>query len=590
VVAVRRFIKGGSVAGFLLAALWAMITALRLDRGYQDSWLLEGIEAPLLALLVAYLIILSQTSDLRQITIFTSASAFLLFAVPALKYSETYISTVDNAVHLASIRTIALTGHIDPLTSYVNTPGFHAFAAILAQLSDLPSETWAKIIPAFLGSTIPLAFYVLCHRAMLPAKLARNIIVLSGGSVPLLYLLNGTSFTLPLFVFVIIIFFLRAADRDGTRHTGAYAVLLLLFVCAIVFWHPSTSFLMPLILIAAGIAAMLRRKGMPFLQHSGALISLGILFLTGALTYWIYEANYVWSHFVKNISLALHADLTPELVPQRLFYLNFTDQLLMGLFFHSRDAMLVAIAILGGLFLARSNRSERFKQFLRTYSLIWLMSLVLLAIIFVAGFGAQGYARFLQYVVVLAPVLAGYGIWQASVFIHKRVPLISQRTFTFIALILTLLIASIQLYPYQPAIPLYSKGLSPNEATPILWMHQANTTYQYHMLGFARKELPPEIQVIADYAGYHQMALFFGLDARLFLRLMNGARSTPAFLLLHWPGQPGAYFEQAEYRTPVALHSLRTYPGMATVYDNGGSFILYFPRDIHELPVLSEWK
>lgn len=63
------------------------------------------------------------------------------------------------------------------------------------------------------------------------------------------------------------------------------------------------------------------------------------------------------------------------------------------------------------------------------------------------------------------------------------------------------------------------------------------------------------------------------------LRLTEQARDAPAFLVLHWPGAAGPYMEQAEFRSVEVLRAWRDRPGVSTVYDNGGSFVLYYPAN-----------
>jgi hypothetical protein len=115
--------------------------------------------------------------------------------------------------------------------------------------------------------------------------------------------------------------------------------------------------------------------------------------------------------------------------------------------------------------------------------------------------------------------------------------------------------------------------------TPILWLHEVNTAYQYYMLRFALEELAQDEQLVADYIGHRQSRMFFGTVAQNRVRRTVNQEEKPSYLLLHWPGRPGAYAEQAEFRSRGAIEAWRGRPGMSTVYDNGGSFILYYPEN-----------
>ena len=574
-----RFIRSRvALVGFILIAAWTTITAMNMNRVYQDAWILDGIWIPLATLFIIYLFNVSFSSNLQRVSALTAAITFLLYIVPALKYAVNYSSSVDSVVHTSLMRTIALTGQVEPSSSYAGTPGFHTLVAALSQISGISITFWAKMVSGLLGGIVPLAVYMLCRRSSLPVSLAKIIIIFSGLGLPLLYSLNGTTFTTPMFVLMLAILFLREVDQSQPGHKVSYTVLLLLYTSAIVFWHPSTSLIVPILIISLGMLAALDHGKKLFLEHSKKFTSLGVLGMTTVFSYWMYDADFVWSHFVKNISLALQPDITPDLIPARLFEITLKEQVLIALFYHARDGVLIFLGILGLIFLlSRAGQSAPFARFIRTFGLMWLICFFPMLAILGTGLGAQGYKRFLFYVVAASPMLAGYGLWKGLQILRESVPWLSENGTVAASLFLTLVIASLQLYPYQPAVPTLAGGGSNRGETAILWLHQVNTSYQYHMLDFAYRNLPSDRQLIADYIGYQQVELFFGRDAKTRFRRTTNQEPQPAFVLLHWPGKAGAFGEQAEFRSLDAITAWRDRQGMSTVYDNGGSFILYYP-------------
>ena len=580
-----------TISSFLLTSLLTVLNALRVDRSYQDSWILEDVWITVAITIFLYIICISYTKNLKRTAVLTAIMAFILYATPALKYSMTYFSTVDNATHLSMIRTIFSTGYVEQASIYKYTAGFHALAAILSNLSGLNVEFGAKILSPLLGSLTPLAFYMLLKRYRAPLLMAKTTIFLSGLSLPLLYTLNGTSFTAPLFVLVIVFFFLRETEKLITVDLKvSYSILLLILLLTIIIWHPSTSIVVSLILLMSGFFANMFYKKISMLERSSAFTSLGVLTVTCAFSYWMFEADLIWRHFVKNIALALQPDITPALVPTRLFTLSVIEQAYIGAFYHARDGLLLALAIVGIMTFSMLKRSRQFDQLMRTMAVVWLMCAGLLIAILITGFGAQGYRRFLFYIVVISPLLAGYGSWQVIEYINRKFPKFSMHALFTAFCFMVFVISSIQLYPYQPAIPTLPIDNLTTEETPVLWLHQVNTESQRQMLDFATSLLPTSTQVIADYIGYQQSALFGDLATRSKIHRTTTQKQEPAYLLLHVPGTAGAYGEQAEYRSIDAIAAWRTKPNISTVYDNGGSFILFHPENATEAFRLEEEK
>ncbi len=414
----RETLACWSTRGFYLSALWATATALYLHRAYQDSWILEGLWLPLAAIIVFYLLSVWLNTHLSTVAILTSIATFLLHGVSALKYSNVYLSTIDNTVHVSLIRTIARTGHVEAISSYASTPGFHSFVAAFSQLSGIPPEALAQIAPSFVGCVAPLAIYVLCLHFSFPAQLSKIIIILSAFSLPALNTLNGTSFVIPILLSLITIFFIyTSAQRDRLT----YLSLLLLFILTLTLWHPGTSVIFPSILLLVGIAASRLYRGAMFPRLAANFRSIGVIGITGTIGFWLYGSDFVWNRFRLNIRTAIFADSKIVLIPSRLFQLGLEYQVLIAAFNHSRDLIIVALAFIGVVFLTFTRRSTQLSQFFRAYALIWAAFVGLLVAVFVASFGDQGYQRFLGYVVGLSPILAGYGLWKILQFVQQMV-------------------------------------------------------------------------------------------------------------------------------------------------------------------------
>jgi hypothetical protein len=659
--AARRdtLIRWGALGLFTGAATWSLAAAVDMRRAYQDSWLLEGLWLPVALALAAYVVAAVHLRRPRHVALLATALAVLLNAVPALKYAYPYAPTSDTADHVLLIRSLAVAGQADPGAAYQHTPGLHLLVAALSSWSGTLLWLWTRLFPPLLGALLPLGFYLLCGRLPLPAGLARQVLALSPFALPLLYALNGTSFTAPLLVALLALLLVRESGTwSGTEggDTGGqgctwevgFTVLVLVLGGAIIFWHPLSSLLYPMVLLAAGTIGRVRPACRRACAASGALISVGVSMVAAVLVFWVCRADYVWARLLKNLKLLLEPRGTPALVPSRLGELGLVGQARMALLFHGRDAAMLALAACGILLLgwplvrrrsagghggpplrqeerqragtesrpygedgsrgqrareragtripirqARSYGGEasigqgarpgvhtygRARRALHTYGLVWLLFLAVLCGVFAYRFGAQGYQRFLVYLVTLSPLPAGYALWRATAALPRpavRGRPCGDRALVAAALSAVAILSCTQLYPYQPAVPAIEAGAE--AGTPAVWLHLANSEYQRQLLRYAAERLPVEVQLVVDYAGHRQARLFSGSSLQDRLRRTEQARPAPAFLLLHWPGAAGPYMEQAEFRSTDALQVWRDRPGVSTIYDNGGAFVLYYP-------------
>ena len=542
---------------------------------------MDSVWLPLASVLVSYIIYIGLEDNLSRITLSTAVVAFLLQIIPGVKYHYIYGSATDQAAHFDLIRHIYLTGQVESSSTYASTPGFQAIIAQLSRFSAGSLKGWTNLFPAFLTALVPLGFYMFCRRASLPPILSKLIIVLSAFTLPLLYLLNGTTFTVPLVIYLVLMFFLRLIPKPNPAMRLLFAFLSILLGTTIILWHPPTTLVIGFTFVTLGIIFSVLPSNIRIFFLNGVTASLGLFCLILGIAYWMYSADFVWLKFVRNISLLFQIELTPGLVPMRVYEIPLQDQIIVFSFFHARDAVFIGLSMFG-IYLSFLHRTQKpMLRILRTYSVLWALFFVIVVAIFVRDFGAQGYRRFLSYLVALSPPLAAYGFWRVLALIRKIVPLFQPTTtvYTFIAMII--FVSVMQLYPYQPLVPKLGVSKSREDFSPVLWFHQVNSIYQKEMLDFALNRLVTDTQLITDYIANRQALLFFDRPTRDRVRRTVDQRPEPAFLLLHWPGFAGAYTEKAEYRSKFAIDSWVTKSRVSKVYDNGGSFILYNAGNAH---------
>lgn len=564
---------------FVFLAGWSIITALRTNQYFQDRWLLQGIWVYLLLMVVIYLWIIYRRSNLEQIAIVTSLLASLLYILPALKYAYTYLSTTDVATHLGLTRVIFETGKVSAFSSYSSTPGFHLLAAIFSQISSIQLETVQKFFPGLLGGLIPICYYLLCKQSTIPIGMSKWIIALSGLSLPFLYTLNGTSFTLPAFICLLTFLILRAASPQ--KNALQYTLLVFLLTLQIILWHPSTSFVLPIyFMLVALVGFFLNRFKVVSINYE-SFFSIGAFSGVCTFFYWLHDAHYVWENFLRNVKDAVNIGSSPELLPERLFEITLTDRAVVALLYHARDGIIIALATCALLILFLRRKTERVDEFLKYLAIIFFVSMSVLAGVFLIQFGTQGYDRFLIYCVALSPALAGYAIWKITEVIHNRFHL-AQKALFLIMIPIIIFGSFLEIYPNQAIVPVSQESLYDPTLSPIVWVHQVNSIYQYYMIDHALTRLKTKIQILADYVSTRQEIIFFGLAEERTLRSWEKPKAQPALVLLHWPGLAGGFQDKVEMRSVDQIQQLRMADGMNIIYDNGYSFILYYPGDFQK--------
>jgi hypothetical protein len=575
---------------FLFFTIWTLTVVLRMNRQYQDTWVLSGVLVPFVLLSFTYIYYIINQKVLRNVAFITYIFTFLINFFPALKYHDPYLTTIDVATHYNFSQSIFLTHQLSLDNVYLNTPIFHAMIALLAEISGLGVNIWLKIFPAFLGSMVPLAFYWFVKKVNLPFELAKWIIILSGISLPLLYTLNGTTFSAPIIVILIIVISLRFQEQS-TKNRISLVILGISLTLLLTLWHPVSSFLVPVLFIIIGIFSMTIFSKYFAIKNYKGVIVLGITGITITLSYWMYNAQFVWLKFIGTLLAISVSDNEPvvSLIPARFFKVSLFDQISSGVLYHARDVTFLILALFGLFTLYwYKNRMRYAKNFAFFYT-FFLGTLAILLFVLLSGYGRLGYRRFLFYVVSSSPILSALGLFGILNFIKAKVGskrIQSILTYLFVTLIF--LVAFLQIYPYQPILSLTAiSDFNPKES-PTVWIHQVNTEYQDKMLTFAIQNLPEKSQKLVDIFGFYQSFLYQGPEGRKNVSYWAYMDNQPSFILLHWPGKAGGFGDSIEYRSADIINKWLTTPGMDILYDNGGSYILYYPMKIYEAQVVQD--
>lgn len=571
---------------FVIAGILILISK-SLNLAYQDAWILEFVWPILLLIFLLYIVIAFTETNLLRFTVISSVLVFLMYYVPGVKYLFIYGSTVDVSVHLSFTQHIVSTGDITVVEPYSYAPGFHAINAVLAQLSSLPPDTWLRLTPALFAVIFPLGIYILTKEHQTPAELSKLLIALSVFCLPSLYLLNGTSFAIFL-LFTFLCFLVFREQANGSTKL-IYSVLLIFSVVTLIFWHPSTCIITFGMFMGLGLLMRSIKLFEGEAEFFGNAYKIGILGVVVTLFYWMYKADYIWEKMIKNLYLLFNADsLDSALIPSTFFKLDLLDRIITLLLMHSRDFLFIGLGLIGTAMLILQSRLHNKKPeslCFRIYP-FFIGFFILLAFIFFIQFSSQGYRRFLFYVVTFAIFPAGYFIWNLFLWLQKTLPAPLSQGLKVVITTFALLIVLFQIYPYQPLIATSPDG---NYSNPQVWLHQVNTINQYYALNYIAYRKPEILESFwIDYVGQKQAKIFFNYEIFSQVANVKYAIDTPGYILLHYPGKGGAYVEQLFNRTYEKIDSWRYYANMNTIYDNGLSFVLYYPFKLNSLSILNE--
>lgn len=221
------------------------------------------------------------------------------------------------------------------------------------------------------------------------------------------------------------------------------------------------------------------------------------------------------------------------------------------------------------------------KLCLRSESLVFLsfyiLSLWLFLIIGSAlGFGVQWYDRLIRLSSTVFPIFSSISLF----YINKR---ISNTKLIIFVISMLMVLATIQLYGYQPLMPpasSISKDLPMDE--PIGYRVWVNSAYQRNMIKHAETYIPQGTLIACDAVTRNQIigltnynfsrshiAWYYPLDK-------TAPERNYDYFLIHLPGKSGAFQESAEVRTRTLIieslyKSTKTYN---ILYNNGESYML----------------
>jgi hypothetical protein len=573
---------------FAAAVTWLMAVVLMQQRSYQDGWILEGIVAPFAGfLLVAALLIRAEKDD-RYAAWLCAVTVALVSLVPSLKYREPYGTTLDAGVHFALVRDIMATGRIPVDHSYATIPGMHAWLASLGVLAGVSPALAVKIGLPLQAGFVPLFVTWLSRRFALPPRLTRLNMVLSCFTIFEAYVAYGTGFSLVPFLMILGVLAVREFVAVSPALRRRYLLVSLLFLAQVLVWHSSTPLVLAAVLAAASLTPLLVWLTGTGPRRPRLAMTFAWFAVLTCVTFMLYHGllnDPVHNAVVGVVRSALGLqERVQKLVPPRFFEITMGQRLQIAAVLHGRDLAIAGLAGLGTCVVWARRRA--WAAALPLYVFALLVCAAHVAMLVTALIGVN-YLRFTLGPVIVAALLAGPAVWALETAWQTRTarsawwrPL--GRVGSTVGVIALAAITVVQVLRCQPLVPKVAVDLGEREY--VLWVHEVNTAYKWHLLQFAAAHTQPDTSWATDYHTRSQYIRYLGYPGRAsrYLEYPLLERTPPEgirspLLILHRVGRAGGYAEQVEMRTRASIQELSLREGWGRVYDNGESFMILLP-------------
>ena len=446
--------------GWLLPALGVSILTIAVlltEKSVKDAWILQSI----LPAFVVFGILLGLGLMLGQSRLAEASAAIavgLLAVVPSLKYGFVY-GEFDSIGHYGTAFEILRTGSLTLSgkygETYAGTPVLHILLATIALIAGIPTET-AIVYVLFLEHFVVLVLVAESIRRIFPQIEMRTIIFISAVTLPVIFLITGTTFGL-LPIAMLTYVFSTGVAREPKKRVLLTAVLMF----SLVFSHFVTTVYFMTFLGGYAISLVVARL---IAGSRGAtrnhLIESVPFFFTFFILWLVYAGvDYIYAtgDLISVFFLGSH-------VPPTTWEFPLTDVIQLFVFKYARLVFSVLLAVTtSSIALLRYRRTEAFAVFW------WLLaSSSLLGAIVVLGWNAETGWRFLAYASLTTP----YFLCLLISRLRNRfsVPDISRIRVINAMMLATLVLSMIAVYPMTPLYP-------ESGGSPILDDNSVNSIY-----------------------------------------------------------------------------------------------------------------
>jgi len=566
---------------FIVEIIALLGTTVTIRRDFQDSWVLEGLEFPVIALSITFVLYVFVEDKMSWIMVFSLIYRLVMLLLPGVKYIWFQGVAIDQHSHYMLTRSIFDRGYIPSGRTYSDTPLLHLSFVIYSMATGVSLLNSFKFLEILYWLSYPLMIYAFmkklgAFKSSLPLKYA--LIISSIPVKPVLsYVVSGTTFG-TLLVFLFLTQFIKLLQRNNR---GEWVIVIILGgTLVITHLYSSLMLLITLLTIFLIIVPLLSTFSVKFSQLrrvvrttacTSAIITIvlvNVAYLINQVTISLEKGLELVTVFFGKITGA--TIVTRQLIPQRFYEIPFLDGLRVILVLYGAEILLMILTIIGIVVTIRKLRTQ-FQSGLIFLSLYSISLWVMLLIQFLSGFGGLEYSRILVLSLILSPIFSAIAISYAKKTLAKKL--------VKLLIPLLMVLATIELYGFQPIIPMYEHT---NE--PVLYVGIVNSPYQRFMIKYAERyvhvgsiacDRVTQNQIIGltsyNFSDNH-LAWYYPPSKLLY---NNITEKEYDYFLIHLPGKSGSFHESAEIRT----HSLivESIYSSNVLYSNGESYVLSKP-------------
>jgi len=445
--------------GWLLPALGMSILTIAtvlVEKSVKNAWILQDI-APAF---VAFCVLLGVGFTLGRPRLSEASAAIavgLLAVIPSLQYGFVY-GEFDSLGHYSTASEILRTGSLGQsgmyAEQYSGTPILHILLAETGLTLGIPIET-AIVCILFLEHFVVFVLIVESIRRMLPQMKMRTIIFLSAVTLPVIFLLTGTTFGLLEVAMLTYVF-----STGMGRESKARILLTIVLMFSLVFSHFVTTvyfmtFLGGYTVFLVVVRPIARSKG----ATRNSLLESVPFFFTFFLLWLVYVGDeFIFATLDLSYSLFLGSSL-----PSAAGGFSLIDLVQVFVFKYARLLFSVLLAVTtSSIALLRYRRTEAF------YVFWWLLaSSLLIGGVVALGFRAETGWRFLAYASLTTPYFLCF-------FISRlRNGLLVSNARIRVAKVMMLAVLVLSMIAVYPITPLYPES----GGSPILDDNSVNSIY-----------------------------------------------------------------------------------------------------------------
>lgn len=419
----------------------------------NDNWILDGVFIFFLMFIFSYTAIMTFSSKVSLVAIFTSIFVAVIVLIPNLKYSFVY-GYHDPLMHYGFVKELISLGHVPSegfyASQYENAAGSHIAVSMVSIITGLDVILSMKTFIIVSLYIFPLMVYFMLKIMEINENLSRTVIFASTISLQSMYIFTGTN---AIFVSLCMFFYFWLLLANGKLNNHSGVIIIILSAIRIIISHDVTSFFVLaclfLILMLNYLFKALKRP----VFYSNIIQSLSILIIISIAAHFVFAAEQnliTLIRLLKDTINSLIAGSPPVALKfyQGFFKLTLFEKFQVLTVRFIQSAILLFLSCLTPFAVRRLRRTGHNLNLNFYYSLIFPV-LIALLFFFIPLFIRPIMYRGLIYFSLFSPFLVGTTIFwfvYGNGFNYQKIRL-------FIIIFLLIMISIIQLYPCQPLLP-----------------------------------------------------------------------------------------------------------------------------------------